>query len=491
MAKYKVKHAGKVCGPFSEEKLLYYCEKGTFSADTPLWPVSDPKNILRMDQVIDFDNDGGDDETAEIEADAEFEPEVSLGTSTSATACLSHKKFSEEGEIVPGENFRCPYCRVVSDLSDVLAVSVSPSLVGDPVLGDGEQKRFLPSHFNASGLPLDADGGVCLEIACPRCHMALPRALLDSSQIVMSIVGAAGAGKSVFLASSMWQCRTMLSRLFGISFMDLDPVANRWINAYEEKLFFQEDSTSLQQIQKTDERDQNTSKSVMLDGAEVLLPLPSFFRMQKDGEPQQSLVVYDSAGEHFRAGADTHSSSVTLNMLNADSLFFMFDPSADPRFRSVLDFGGGTAHNYAQRQDVLLAEMSARIRRHLGNRCESKLSRPLIFGVSKADLLREYLPLEAELYYARADGRYALNIDVLRILSETTENLLKSVVPEAVATARDIASEVWFLPVSALGHNPMKEGVRPCDITPVWTELPVVFTLAKRGLIPMVSSTGE
>ena len=131
----------------------------------------------------------------------------------------------------------------------------------------------------------------------------------------MSVIGAAGAGKSVFLASSMWQCRQVLGRMFGVSFMDLDPVANRWINAYEEKLFFQEDDQSLQQIEKTDLQASNVCRTVMLDGDSVLLPLPSFFQLRTKADPQpQSLVVYDSAGEHFRAGADTQASAVTLNM---------------------------------------------------------------------------------------------------------------------------------------------------------------------------------
>ena len=494
MQLYKVKHKGKIYGAFSVDKLLGYCEKGTFGPNTPVWLVSQPKEIMKMSDLIDF----GEDDSKEVPEDiashdaAPAAQDGGTGILTSDSTVVRRNVYAEEKQVVIGESFKCPYCRTVADIGDVLSVSVSPSLVGDPVLGDAEQRRFLPSHFTEAGLALDEAGGVCTEIACPRCHMSLPRALLDMPQIVMSIIGAAGSGKSVFLASSMWQCRQMMPRMFGMSFMDLDPSANRWINAYEEKLFFQESDTTLQQIEKTDLNDSNISRSVVLDGDRFLLPMPSFFQLRKSGEDTaRSLVIYDSAGEHFRAGADVNSSSVTLNMLNSDALFFMFDPSADPRFRRELDFGAGTAHNYAQRQDVLLAEMASRIRRHLGNRGEKRLSRPLIVGVSKADLLKRHLPLEMDLYCKRSSGFYALNMDALRGLSKATETLLERVVPEVVFTARDIAEEVWFVPVSALGHNPMREGVRPCDIRPIWTELPVVFTLARLGLLPMVSSTGE
>lgn len=466
---YVVNHNGEEFGPMKEEELLEYCENGTFKPTTKVWCVADPGNVMEMAELIDFGSEAA-------------EPVVS--------APVGEKKrtvVAEEAQAELGESFMCPYCRTVSDLADVLSVSTSPALLGDPILGEGEQRRFLPSQFTGNGLALDSEGGVCTEIACPRCHMALPRMLLDTPQMVMSVIGAAGAGKSVFLASSMWQCRQVLGRMFGVSFMDLDPVANRWINAYEEKLFFQEDDQSLQQIEKTDLQASNVCRTVMMDGDSVLLPLPSFFQLRTKTAPQpQSLVVYDSAGEHFRAGADTQSSAVTLNMLNADVLFFMFDPSADPRFRPMLDHGSGTAHNYAQRQDVLLAEMAARIRRHMGNRSETRLTKPLIFGVSKADLLRQHLPLDAQIYQAIDDKRYALDLGALRKVSDITEALLNDVSPEVTATAHDIASEVWFVPVSALGHNPMREGVRPCDIKPLWTELPVVFTLARKGLIPTV-----
>ena len=407
-----------------------------------------------------------------------------------AAASVGAVHYAEEVEPVAGESFRCPYCRAVAPLENVLSVSVSPSLLGDPVLGEAEQRRFLPSRFTGTGLALDADGGVCTDIACPHCHMALPQVLIEMPQLVMSVIGAAGAGKSVFLASCIWECRRKLRRFFGIGFRDLDPVANRWINAYEEKLFFQADDRELQQIEKTDMASSNVCRSVMLDGDSVLLPLPSFFFLKRGEDAAQSLVVYDSAGEHFRAGADRQSSAVTLNMLNADVLFFMFDPSADPRFRSRLDRGAGTALNYAQRQDVLLAEMSARIHRHLGNKGEGKLTRPLIFGVSKADLLARDLPQNVALYVETgAPSRFALDIAALRALSDATERLLAEVVPEVVETAHDIAENVWFVPVSALGHNPMKEGVRPCDIKPLWAELPVVMTLARRGLIDTVNGT--
>jgi hypothetical protein len=35
----------------------------------------------------------------------------------------------------------------------------------------------------------------------------------------------------------------------------------------------------------------------------------------------------------------------------------------------------------------------------------------------------------------------------------------------------------------------MADGVRPCDIKPMWAELPFIFTLAQKGIIPTVNGT--
>ena len=157
--------------------------------------------------------------------------------------------------------------------------------------------------------------------------------------------------------------------------------------------------------------------------------------------------------------------------------------------RTLLDRGNGTASNYAQMQDVLLAELAAKSKKYMGNRGGRKLKQPLLFAISKADMLYRELPMNSSVYSVRPDGKTALDVMALREVSDKIEEFLDKYVPEVSATARDISNDIWFLPVSALGHNPMREGVRPCDIKPIWTELPMVFTLAQKGIIPTVNGT--
>ena len=470
---YMARVGGQELGPWTGDELVKACENGVLRRDSKVWYAHDPGKVFEASDFVDFGPDP---------------------SSTLVSEQVSGRRFVtvDEGAVVElGENFKCPYCRTVSDIGDVLAVSVSPSLRGDSVLGADEQSRFAPTNFTDNGLAIDAEGGICPDIACPRCHMSIPHDLMKIEQVVMSVVGTSGAGKSVFLASSIWQCRQLLKLKFALGFRDLVPTWNSWIRAYEEKLFFQQDDTKMQQIAKTDLQASTISRSVNLGGESVLLPTPSYFRLDGGGENpyEKSLVVYDCAGEHFLPGADVHSSLVTLHTLSADSILFLFDPSADPRLRPFLDRGSGTASNIAQMQDVLLSELAAKSKRYMGNRSGRKLKQPLIFAISKADMLRGELPMCAEIYRMNDAGRLAIDVAALRQVSDMTEDFLDKYVPEVSATARDISNDVWFMPISALGHNPMKEGVRPCDIKPLWAELPIVFTLALKGMIPTVNGT--
>ena len=470
---YMARAGGRELGPWTGEQLVEACENGVLGRDSKVWYAHDPATIYAASDIVDFGP----------------EPEV-----TKVAEQTTQKRFVtvDEGAVVElGENFKCPYCRVVSDIGDVLSVSVSPSLLGDSVLGEGEQSRFAPTNFTDNGLAIDAEGGVCTDIACPCCHMSIPQDLMQLEQIVMSVVGGGGSGKSVFLASCIWRCRQQLRLKFGVGFRDLAPAWNTWIRSYEEKLFFQQDDTQLQQIAKTDIGLGDVARNINLRGDHVLIPEPSYFRLEggKLADSEKSFLIYDCNGEQFEPGRDKSSNLLTLHTLSADTILFLFDPSCDPRLRPMLYFGKGTAMNGAQMQDVLLAELAAKSKKYMGNRGGRKLKQPLLFAISKADMLRNELPMDIDVYRMNDEGKIALDVAALREVSDKTEAFLDKHVPEVSATARDISNDIWFLPISALGHNPMREGVRPCDIHPIWTELPVVFTLAQKGLIPTVNGT--
>src|SRR5438552_128622 len=83
----------------------------------------------------------------------------------------------------------CPHCWHTFEPHETLWLSVHSALRGDPRLGSDHQSRFLPARFSPHGNALDAHGEECHELACPACHLVLPRIFLEVSPWFISILG--------------------------------------------------------------------------------------------------------------------------------------------------------------------------------------------------------------------------------------------------------------------------------------------------------------
>jgi hypothetical protein len=131
----------------------------------------------------------------------------------------------------------CPHCWATFAPEEVLWISGHTDLLGDPRLGPEQPQRFLPTRFTVEGNALDAHGFVCESLACPRCHLPVPRALLEAEPTFVSIFGSPACGKSFFLAAMTSELRRLLPERFALFFSDADTVSNRSLNEYEESLF--------------------------------------------------------------------------------------------------------------------------------------------------------------------------------------------------------------------------------------------------------------
>src|SRR5262245_37514157 len=120
----------------------------------------------------------------------------------------------------------CPHCWHAFAPEEVLWVSEHHDLRGDPWLPD-EPLRFLPSRFHPDGNALDPRGEVCHHLACPHCHLNVPRELLELEPVFVSAFGAASSGKSFYLATAVRELRLLLPEQFGLGFSDdVDTVAS-------------------------------------------------------------------------------------------------------------------------------------------------------------------------------------------------------------------------------------------------------------------------
>jgi hypothetical protein len=403
----------------------------------------------------------------------------------------------------------CPHCWERFTPDQVLWISEHVDLLGDPLLGPEQQQRFLPSRFTIEGDSIDSKGMTCRSLACPRCHLSVPRSMLEMEPLFLSILGAPASGKSYFLTAMTWQLRKLLPLEFSVAFTDADPAANRVLNECEESLFLnprESEVTPLGNLIRKTELQGELYDTVGYGQQMVSYPRPFLFTMQpqaghmsadKAEATSRMLCLYDNAGEHFQPGQDTTSSPVTRHLAHSRAILFLFDPTQDRRFRAVCrskDIGpAGTRDNRLSRQETLLNEAAVRIRRLSGLSHHARYDRPVVVVLSKFDEWSHlYGPLENGNPWKRSGAVTGIDVELVEQQSQRLRQILSQYCPETVAAAESFASNVTYVAVSSLGNQTHTDpttglaSIRPAEIQPHWVTVPLLYSLSRilPGLIP-------
>jgi hypothetical protein len=327
--------------------------------------------------------------------------------------------------------------------------------------------------------------------------------------IFLSILGAPASGKSYFLTAMTWLLRQTLPQRFALTFGDADPASNRSLNEYEERLFLSDHQDHLAALDKT-ALEGDLYNTVLFNGQAVSFPRPFIFSLKPmEDHPNREAVsnlsraicLYDNAGEHFLPGQDTASSPVTRHLALSRALFFLFDPTQDPRFRRACagqsDDPQMRDRARTSRQETILLEAADRIRRYTGLAQNARHSKPLVIVVTKFDAWSSLLNGEA-LTVPWVATKYpnlaALNLTQIESISDRVKAVLGRLTPELVAAAEGFAEQVVYVPVSSLGRGPEVDdktgllGIRPKDLQPLWAEVPLLYAMARwmGGIIPYV-----
>jgi len=399
------------------------------------------------------------------------------------------------GTLLP--RITCPHCWNRFPPEQILWISQHAELLGDTVLGPEAAARFLPTRFAVDGSALDGRGMHCQNLACPRCHLIIPRAFVETDPLFVSIVGVPASGKSYLLTAMTWELRRRLPERFAVMFSDADTVANRILNEYEELLFLQADSSKVVAIRKTEVHGVVLYDQIRLGEQIVSLPRPFLFTLRPlAGHPNaihaarvgRVLCLYDNAGEAFDPGEDSAASPVTQHLSKSRVLMFLFDPTQDARIRArCREFSSDPQlDGRARRQETVFLEMAARIRRYVGLNSQQRYDRPLLVVLPKADVWGKLIGLDLSQEPLLLGGRLGL-VDLAKVesVSAKVRALLLEFAPEFVTAAEDFCQHVVYIPVSALGHSPQKQDgqegllVRPSDIRPTWVTVPMLYMFAK------------
>jgi len=436
------------------------------------------------------------------EAQAGTAPEPQMQTQTEIS---QEDQDFLENVALSGKTATCPHCWHQFDMSQVNYISKHPDLLGDPIVGAGEQRRFLPTKFNAQGYAIDARGMVCNEMACPNCHLSLPLSSTELPSSMFSIVGAPASGKSYYLTSSIWMMRSTLAQKFDLSLADTDETFNAVLNNYESLLFLNNRSDQLVALPKTEVAGADYTNQVTLKGIVTDLPKPFIFTLmpspshplfgQEDSTLQRNIVLYDNGGEHFEPGRDSVNNPSTHHLIHSDGIVFLYDPMKDIRLAKQCsdDDPQKRQTQYKGNQMVLLNEMISRIRKYSGLNSREKYNKMLVLVIPKYDAWRKEFPFDLEktefAYYSSKEMRYFLDIGSITSVSFALREMLLKYLPDLVATCETFFSTVFFLPTSALGRVPEYDektesiGIHPEHLKPIWAEVPMLLQFWYANLV--------
>ena len=363
-------------------------------------------------------------------------------------------------------------------------------MLGDPIAGPMEGLRFRSSRFDRHGNALDMCERICTRVACPQCHIEMPRALLEARTCFVSVVGAPGSGKSCLLGAASWSLRKCASQ-YGLSWIDVEPRLNVLLHDYETGLFLGTNGTSRKPL-KTDLHGAVWYNQIRVGSRVEITPKPMFFEVTRDavGEATEAetneegnlvrstgasnratpsiLVLYDNAGEHFQPVAENAEPPYTRHLGRAQALLFVFDPTQ--------------THSTEQshRQDLILIEAMARVRRYRGLGSDSSIGVPLIVALTKADLWAKRIGLELSSKPIRPGNDVRLDRALIEQVSSHAGAFMAELFPELVQALGAFVEKVHWIPCSAFKTDvvdgPGKETIRPES---EWAEVPLLMALSE------------
>jgi len=384
----------------------------------------------------------------------------------------------------------------------------------DPRLAESEYLRFSPERFDVQCGAIDPLGYTSNDVACPKCHLAVARPLIEIPPFFLSIIGAPSSGKSYFLAAMTWRLRQVLPQNFMIGFADADAGANSELQNNENLQFLNMEQDKPVMILKTQEEADHLYDQVLMGGVAVRYIKPFLFSLRPlpkhpNGDVRsisRVVCLYDNAGESFLPGADAATQPVTRHLGLSEALFFLFDPTQDMRFRRAVsgktdDFQmrereKRTEREASVRQDTILASASNMIKSQMGLSQNDLHEKPLVIIITKFDTWSSLIgedripdPWEKN----PNGGPDGVSIERVQEISDRVRQVLVEHASELVSVAEGFCREVIYLPVSATGCSPQVDdetdqpiGIAPKDINPMWVEVPLLYVLARftEGVVP-------
>ena len=196
---------------------------------------------------------------------------------------------------------------------------------------------------------------------------------------IISLVGDQSAGKSYFLSVLTKVLPATLYRDFGVVFQDSDPTGNAPVNDMRKALFGAQTPAQAKLAKTVFEG--AMYERLPRQGRMVALPRPFVYTLAPEDKTREqcALIFYDNAGEHFQPGVNIVEQPGAQHVASAAGIIYLFDPFNSPEFRRCIrDTKDPQMEKpVVDQQDIILAEMRARIQIIRNLRSGEPITRPL------------------------------------------------------------------------------------------------------------------
>ena len=398
-----------------------------------------------------------------------------------------------------GKNYDivCPYCFEKFSTDSVLFrashSNASPEFKKriDPVLNNYRSKFKLDdlSELNAVIYPEDmpdgrkrfVDNRVLIEIIddmniatddrlCPYCHNSLPKSSGRAPTNIISIVGAAQVGKSVFISSLINTLQDRVADNFGASILPLNLETNRnYIENFRNPMY--RNNILLEPDQKIDK----------------IAPMLFDFVFKEEQKLPLLLVFFDMAGEGMM---DTEYLKIYASHIkNSSGIIFLVDPlQIDSINRKISEVNDEDFEQWLS-EGLKITEPSDGItslyENFIAGNSGSETEIPTAVALTKSDLLKglrgEYLHENSNIFTDYEHKKY-FNLSEFYNIDGEVGRFIEAVDKPFADSVRGRFKDVGYFAISSIGSNPKKGKIEEI-IQPVRVCEPFLWLLYKLGYI--------
>ena len=398
------------------------------------------------------------------------------------------------------KTFTCPYCfvknlvwsvhfrctnKVCVDVPDIEQTRYEHGDEDNPI----RDKKTFPAKFKRLAFRMLPKRGKCRDcsgktsqIICSTCHNDLPASSLLGKDIIISIVGSQGAGKSHFLGVLLHELKVRVAGSFNGTLVGFSDSKTRYEKRFYRKLYVEKSTLE-------------PTESFLSDKSRGTFK-PLIFELQgKNKKSKRAFVFYETAGIDLE-NLDIMSTEHKFISRSA-GIIFLLDPLQFTAVAHKLDdrvissaMGPSVAKRHLiSRADEILGRVSTLIRNDNNISSSQKIDIPTAAVLTKLDAIEPILPsgLTLSTQSPHCSNKGFLLSDRESVNSET-QNLLTNWGEGSFMAQLDVNYDKHsYFAVSALGSNNSPREDKKIDQTmPHRIEDPLLWLMKENNIIKPV-----